>query len=424
MSDTTQPQTASRGRLITARLLAIIGLLVGAIALFAAYVNWQLFDTGTFEDTAAELIANEEIRTQVSARLVDELYANVDVKDEIAAQLPEDYQGFAGPLAGALRQLGDRAAYELLGRPRVQSLFVDAAVVAQRVAKRALEDDTGAIETQDGYIVLDLHQAVLDLADELSFLGSVADKIPEDAGVIKLVEANQFETAQEITQLFRSIAFVLPFLALALFGGAVWLARGKRRRELRFIAFGAIVVAVLLLVLRGVAGGIVVDDVSQTTAAEPAVQNAWNILTGLLADGAWTVIIMAIATLLLVWLSAPTGLGARVRHGVAPVLARRELGYPAMGLILLVLVWWQPTAQFGRWLSVITYAVLLAIALEALHRLVRREDPDAAQADPIDRLRGITLREPAAAASPAVATGAGAVEAPPPPETPGGLPPA
>jgi hypothetical protein len=305
----------------------------------------------------------------------------------------------------------------------VQTLFVDAAVVAQRVAKRALEDDVGPVETQDGYIVLDLHQAVLDLADELSFLGSVADKIPEDAGVIKLVEANQFETAQEITQLFRTVAFALPFLALALFGGAVWLARGKRRRELRFVAFGAIVVAVLILVLRGVAGGIVVDDVSQTTAAEPAVQSAWDILTGLLADGAWTVIILAIATLLLVWLSGPSGLGSRVRHGIAPVLARRELGYPVMGVILLVLVWWQPTAQFGRWLSVLTYAVLLAIALEALRALVLREDPDAAQADPVERLRGITLREQPATTAPAVAaTPAG--EAPPPPETPGGLPPA
>lgn len=424
MSDTTTSHTASRGRLITARLLAVLGLVVGAIALFAAYVSWQLFDTNTFEDTAAELISNEEIRTQVSARLVDELYANVDVQDEIAAQLPEDFQGFAGPLSGALRQLGDRAAYELLGRPRVQSLFVDAAVVAQRVAKRALEDDAGPVETQDGYIVLDLNEAVLDLADELSFLGAVADKIPEDAGVIKLVEADQFETAQEVTQLFRSIAFVLPFLALALFGGAVWLARGKRRRELRFIAFGAIVVGVLILVLRGVAGGIVVDEVSQTTAAEPAVQSAWDILTALLADGAWTVIIMAIATLLLVWLSGPTGLGARVRHGVAPVLARRELGYPAMGVILLVLVWWQPTAQFGRWLSVLTYAVLLALALEALRALVLREDPDAAQADPLDRLRGITLREPAGPAGTAGTAAATHEPPPPPPETPGGLPPA
>mgnify|MGYP003550992619 CR=1 FL=1 len=126
--------TASRGRLITARVLVLLGIVLGIVSLLSGYVRWQVFDDATFEDTASALIADDEISGQVSATLVEQLYANVDVKAELEAQLPEDQQGLAGPLAGALRQLGDRAAYELLSRPRVQSVFVTAATTAQKAA--------------------------------------------------------------------------------------------------------------------------------------------------------------------------------------------------------------------------------------------------------------------------------------------------
>jgi hypothetical protein len=419
MTDAGSSQTASRGRLVLARTLVVLGLLIGAVGVFAAYVNWQVFDEDTFEETAAQIVADEAIREQLAASLSQQLFANVDVKAELEAQLPEDQQGLAGPLTGALRQLGDRAAYELLGRPRVQALFIASALQSQRLAKRALADELRGVETRDGMLVLDLREAVVELGSELEFLGNVVDRLPEGVGVIELAEVDQFETAQEATELFRSIAPVLPFVALGLFAAGIALARGRRRQELRAVAIGSVVVGVLILVLRRVAGRIVVDDLSPTTSTDEAVEHVWGILTALLADGAWTVIILGVSAFVGLWLSSEGGLGERVRHGLGPVLARRGLAYPAAAVLLLLLIWWQPTAQFGRPLSLLIAAVLLAIGIEALGALVRREDPAAVTADPMQRIRGIRARE-----APSPAADAPVAAAPPPAETPGGLPPA
>jgi hypothetical protein len=412
--------TASRGRLILARTLVVLGLLVGAAGLFAGYVNWQVFDEDTFEQTAAELVADEAIRAQLAATLAQQLFSNVDVKAELEAQLPEAQQGLAGPITGALRQLGDRAAYELLGRPRVQALFIASALQSQRLAKRALADDLRGVETRDGMLVLDLREAVVELGAELEFLGNIADRLPEGVGVIELAEVDQFETAQEATEIFRKVAPVLPFVALGLIGAGIALARGRRRRELRAVAIGFVVVGVLMLVLRRIAGRVVVDELSPTSSTDEAVEHVWSILTALFADGAWTVIILGIGAFVGLWLSSEGGLGARARYALGPVLARRGLAYPVAAAILLLLIWWQPTAQFGRPLSLLIAAVLLAIGIEALGALVRREDPEAVTTDPMQRIRGISARE---ARSPA-AVDAPSATAPPPAETPGGLPPA
>lgn len=380
---------ASRGRLVLARTLVVLGVILATISLISGYLRWQVFDSDTFEDTAAQLLASEPIRAQVAGTLVDQLYANVDVQAELEAQLPADQKGLAAPLAGALRSLGERTAYQLLGRPRVQALFVTAAVNARQQADDALSDDLGPLETQNGVIVLDLHAALIELGSQLSFLGELEGRIPEDAGVIEIVRADRFETAQELTSLFRSAAFVLPFIALALIAGGIALARGRRRIELRAFAVGVILGGALILVIRNLAGGEVVDRLATSTAAEPAARDAWDTLTQLLADGAWTAIILGIVGLVGVWLSAATGSGATVRHALAPVFARRALGYSVVFGGYLLLLLWEPTAQFGRLLPIVVFAILLAVAYEALRRLVIAEEPDAAAASVGDRLRGL-----------------------------------
>ncbi len=378
---------ASRKRLVLARAFVIIGVVLGTISLASGYLRWQVFDSGTFEETAAQLLASEPIRQQVAGTLVDQLYANIDVQAELEAQLPAEQQGLAAPLAAALRSLGERTAYQLLGRPRVQALFVAAATNARQQADNALSDKLGPVETQNGVIVLNLHEAVIALGSQLSFLGELEGRLPENAGVIEIARADKFETAQELTSLFRSGAAILPFLALAFAAAGIALARGRRRLELRAFAIGAIVGGVLLLVVRNVAGGFVVDSLATSTAVEPATQDAWDVLTELLASGAWTAVILGIGGLFGVWLSAPEGSGAAARHALAPVFARRPLGYSVVFGGYLLLLLWQPTAQFGRLQPIVVFGLLLVIGYEALRRLVLTEEPEASTASAGGRLR-------------------------------------
>ena len=74
--------------MLTARILVVLGALFVIASLLAGYVRFQGLDTDTVETTAGDLIADPEIRDQVAATLVEQLFANFDVE----AALQEEFK--------------------------------------------------------------------------------------------------------------------------------------------------------------------------------------------------------------------------------------------------------------------------------------------------------------------------------------------
>jgi uncharacterized membrane protein len=397
-----EPQvTASRGRMAAAWTLVVLGIVVAVLAVIAGYLRYQALDTPTVEETATQLIEDDEVRDQIAAQLVDQLFSNVDVEADLEQRLPPDQKRLAPPLAGAARALADRAAPELLERPRVQELWIRSIVTAHEQLLRVLDDDTTALSTEGGFVVLDLRPLVIQLGDRVAIVGRLADRLPENAGQIKIMKADQLETAQDATQLLKQVAAVLWLVPFLLWALAFWLARGRRRAVLRTIGLGLVVIGLVVLIVRRVAGNYVVDDLVKSDAVRPAVDNAWEILTALLADGGWTVLGLGIIAIVAVWLSGPSASATATRRWLAPFLVRPELAFGAAALLFLLLILWGPTVQTRRLHLVVAAAILLAIGVEILRRQTAREFPDAATADlgasarsTLDRMR----RSPAPAA--------------------------
>jgi hypothetical protein len=358
------------------------------LAVIAGYVKYQALDTPTVEETATRLIQDDDVREEVGFRVVDELFTRVDVQAMLREQLPEDQQGLAPVLAGALRQLADRGVQRLLEDPRIQDLWVRSVVTAQEQLVAILDDDTGALSTEGGFVVLDVRPLVIELGDRIAILGSAAQRFPEDAGKIRIIEADQLETAQELTQLLRQVALYLPFVVLALWGIALWLAHGRRRAVLRTIGIGLIAVGLLVLVVRSLGGSYVVDDLVRSDSVRPAAQNAWSIITDLLADGAKTVLFLGLIAVFAVWLSGPSRSAKATRRELAPFLMRPEIAFGTAGLLFLLLLLWGPTAQVHRAPFIVTFAIVLALGVEILRRQSAREFPGAAGADLSDSARG------------------------------------
>ena len=170
-------------------------------------------------------------------------------------------------------------------------------------------------------------------------------------------------------------------LPVALAAAAIWLARGARRRMLGAVAIGAILAGLLLLLLRRVAGAIVVDELANSTTIEEAAADAWDILTSLLADGAWTLIGIGVVALVGVWLAGPRQAAATVRGWVAPVLARVDIAVAVALALMLLLVLWGPTAQTRRPAQLLALTIVFLIGVLALRRITVREFPDAAPND-------------------------------------------
>jgi hypothetical protein len=195
------------------------------------------------------------------------------------------------------------------------------------------------------------------------------------------MEAGELETAQDVTQLLKVLGMWLWVLPVALAAIALWIVPGRRRSILRMIAWGSIVGGLLVLVVRRLAGSYVVEELVPSETVQPAVQNAWDIVTAQLRDGGFTLVGLGLVVLLAAWLAgtSPSAVGAR--RGLAPYLARAEVAYGIAGTLFLLLLWWQPTVQTSRVPLVLAAAVVLALGLELLRRQTRREVPDPGPID-------------------------------------------
>ena len=369
------------GRMLLARILVVVGALLAVVALLAAYVRYQALDTNTVEDTAGQLIADDAIRNQVAAALVDQLFSNVDVEALLNERLPAQQKGLAGPIAGAVRLGAEPAASRLLERPRIQELWVRSVTQAHRALINVLEGDTRALETQGGNVVLNLRPLIIQFGDRIAIVGRIDQRLPPDAGQITILKSDQLETAQDLTQLLKVLGLWLWLVPLVLWALALWIARGRRRAIMRMIGISAIIVGLLILVVRRVAGSIIVDRLSPAESVKMAAGDAWEILTASLRDGGLTLLFLGVVMLVAVWLVGPSRSGTATRRWLAPYLARPEIAFGAAAALLLLLVWWGPVIQSRQWRAVLAAAIVLALGVQLLRRETRAEFPDADMAD-------------------------------------------
>jgi hypothetical protein len=383
-----------------ARILAVVGVLLAVLSLLAGYIRFQGLDTDTVRGTAGDLIADEEIRDQVAASLVDALYANIDVTAALEQRLPPDQKGLAGPAAAGLREFSERAASRMLERPRVQALWVNTVTRAHRQLINVLEDETPVFSTENGYVVLDLQPLVIQLGERVAIVGNVAEKLGPDAGRIEIMQAEQLETAQDLTKILKFLGSWLWLLPIALWAVALWIARDNRRSILRLIAVGSILGGLLVLVVRRGGGSFIVEELVPSTAVQPAAHDAWDILTSLLRDGGLTLLGLGVILLVAVWLGGPSPSGVSARRGLAPYLARPGIAYSVAAGLFLLLLWWSPTVQTTRVPLMLAAALLFAFALELLRRQTAREIPAPPPPDlsgsvrrAVGRVRGRTAQE-------------------------------
>ena len=361
-----------RWRRIGARALTVVGAVLLLVSVGANFVERQALSTDEVEQTAKLLVADPVVRQHVATSLADELYAAVDVRKELKQALPENQKVLAGVIAGALRPLAERLAGQLLERPRFQEAWVDAVSRTHEQVIRVLDDKARFVDTEGGVVVVDLRPVLAELTQRLPITRRLADKLPENAGVFTLFEADQLETAQQATRVLRAVADWLWVLVLLVWAGAVYLAP-SRRIEVRAIAISFVVVGLLVLLARRLVGNYVVDQLSSSTADEDAIHRAWDILTRLLADAGWAGIAIGVIGWLGAWLVGPGARATSVRSWLMPYLRSPAITYGTAALGFLVLVVWGPIAYVERPLTLLVLAVLAVLGIEILRRTALRE---------------------------------------------------
>jgi hypothetical protein len=360
-------------RIILARTLTVVGILLVVVSVLANYVKREALDQSHFRSTSRALIANDKISDQLALTLVDQLYGETDVAAAVKEKLPENLKPLAVPIAGLARNATETAAKRLLERPRVQDLFVAAASRAQSLFVAVLVGGTPRRQTTNGEVVLDLRPILVRLGDRFDIL---KEQISPDAGRIEILKSDQLKTGQRLTRALRFVASWIWALALLAWVGAILLVHGRRRLEVRAIAIGFLAAGFLILVVRGLSERYFVNHLVKSDTVRPSAQSAFEIITGLLKGAGWTAVIIGIVAIAGVWLSGPGRRAIQARQALAPHLRGAGIYAATIGGYLLLL-WWRPTPQFGYWLNVLIFFVLLMIGTEVLRRQFAREAPPA-----------------------------------------------
>ena len=373
-----------RTRSILAWVLFSLGTLVIFVGSLTVWVKRQALDTDAWVDTSTNLLEDDDVRMALSVYIVDELYASADPQEVLEERLPENLQGLAGPIAGALRQPAVEGVDRFLQRPRVQDLWENVNRVAHQELLAVLEDETrGNVTTGEGTVTLNLRTLVVNIGTELGFGEELDARLPADVGQIVILQSDQREAAQNGVKAIKWLSWLVLLIALACYAGAVWLARG-RRSMLRNIGAALLLVGILLLVIRRLVGNYVVDALASGESVREAVGSTWIIGTSLLAEVAWALIVYGAVILVGTWLAGPMRYAVRARGALAPGLRNRpELGWGALAVVYLLLVLWGPVPALRNWVGIILLGALVALGYEAFRRVAIGElEPEASPPPP------------------------------------------
>jgi Short C-terminal domain len=354
--------------------ILVVATLVGFVSVFAVWTKRQLLETNTWTDTSTKLLENKDVQAAVAPFLVDQLYANVDVQAKLAKALPPRLQPLAGPAAGGLRELANKLALEALARPKVQELWSQANRNSHALFLELINGGTNALATSGGAVTLNLGTIVGQLGSSLGV--NVSGKLPPSVAQIQLVKSDQLSTAQDVVKAVKDLSIILPLIALILYALAVYLAQGWRREAVRAWGISWVVIGILVLAAHAVAGNAVVDSLASTEAVKPAVSATWDIATSLLRDGGIAMLLYGVVIFLAAVLCGPLGIAQRARRNLAPLLRERWSAYLVIAVIVVLLVWWAPTAAFQRLLPSLVLFGLLIAGVEALRHQTNREYPD------------------------------------------------
>jgi hypothetical protein len=372
------PAKLSRGRSIAIWVLIVVTSLITLVSILTVWVDRQMLDNHSWHKASQKIIKDPAVQSALATELVNEMYSNVDIAAELQKRLPKDFKQLADPAAAALREPATKGVEFLLSQPRFQALFVQASDVAHEKLVNVLENKTGfGISTGNGEVTLDVTELLKQIGAELGLPGDALNRLPANVGTITIMQSDQLNTAQKAVRLIRILSVWLLVLVFVLYGLAIYLAHGRRRRTLAYVGWSLVVVGLLVLIAKRLIGNYVLGQLANDSYREPA-HHVWLIATSILGSIGWATIMYGLIVVIASVLAGPWRAAVALRREIAPVLnQRQEYAWVGIGVVYLLLVFWGPTHALRTWWGILVIGALLAVAVYLLRRQTLAEFPEA-----------------------------------------------
>jgi hypothetical protein len=373
----------SRKRRILVWSLVVLASILALVSIMTTWVQRQMLDNTAWNKATTQVIQDPKVQAAIANYTINTLYDNIDVGQALSQRLPPSLKQLGPPLAGALEQPATNAVARLLQRPRVQTLFVNSSSLAHQKLVNVLENKTGyGISTGNGVVTLNIRDFIVEIGTELGLPQSALQKLPGTAGDITLMKSDQLSAAQTGVQAVRQLSAWLLVVVLAMYGVAIYLARGARRSTLRNCGIGLALVGLLILVLRHLLGNYVTSALASPNY-QPATHRLWLIGTSILGQIGAAALLYGLVAALGAILAGPSEPATWLRRKFAPILNERpEIAWTAVGFVYLLLVLWGGTHALRTWWGILLLGGLIAAGVVALRRETLKEFPQAVVAQP------------------------------------------
>lgn len=357
--------------------LIVLATLITLISSLTIWSKRQLLSTDNWTKSSARLLQNDDIRAAISTKLVEVTFNRSNASAQLQKYLPKSAQGAAPAIAAGIQVAATRAASTLLSTPRAQQLWEQANRAAHERLVAVLEKkQVGRVSASTGAISLQLGPLAQKLDQRLG-LKSRLGQGNSPSGEIVLIKSKDLKTAQDAVRVLNASTVFLAIAALVLYALAIYLAHGKRRKFLEVSGTALIFVGLLVLIIRRIVGGALVDSLVKTEATRPAVRAVWFIETDLLRDIGLALLLYGILMVLAGFFAGPSRIATGTRRALAPAFRRHVAAvYAVTALVFLLFIAWGPTAASRRLGGVVLLAALTILAIEVWRRQTLREFPE------------------------------------------------
>jgi hypothetical protein len=353
--------------------LATLLLIVSSLTVWA---KRQLLDTNAWTKASGQVLADPQVRSALSQKLVDLLYENENVTAALQEKLPKSVQPAAPAIAAAVETAAVKAVNALLSTSQAQQLWENANRRAHTALVKVLEGkNVRHLSTENGTVALDLRPLLDKVSGRLGI--SPPTSSSPTAGQIVILKSDQLKAAQDAFKVLKALSSLLVIVVLALYAIAIWLARGSRVFVLGVSGATWIFSGLIVLIARRLIGNYVVNSLVKVDANKEPVHHIWLIVTAILGDIGIVLIVYGVLAMIAAWLGGHSRPAVAVRRYLAPTFRTRPIVvWAGAALLFLMFLAWGPTAGGRRALGTVVLAGFIALGIELWRRQTLREFPD------------------------------------------------
>jgi hypothetical protein len=304
-----------RWRRILGTILLVVGCVLVPVSLSAVWVRNTLLDTDNYVSTVGPLASDPQVQHAIANRITDALFTNVDVEEKVADALPPRAAFLASPVANGIETAVNGAALRVAESSRFQTLWEKANRRAHEAVVDVLTGGGSRVSTENGTVAINTGQIIDNVKAKLDARGiTIFDGANPPAGSEQFVlfQSDDLEQVQGLVDLLQTVAWVLPFIALACFAGAIGLSR-NRRRTIQRGAIGVAFAVALQLVLLKAGRNLYLDAVTTKKSTPGAAGAVWDQLTSFLRTSGFAVVAVALVIAFAAWVVGPSSAATSLR---------------------------------------------------------------------------------------------------------------